>query len=71
MEKVKNYLLVFKYWKISVVDLKVQVDTKWSLLSLEMPEQIEPQKAQLDLVFNGEIRNELEGFYRFNLLNKR
>jgi hypothetical protein len=50
--------------KIPVVDLKIQIDAKWSLLCLQIGEQIEPQKVELEIQFNGEIRNELEGFYR-------
>jgi hypothetical protein len=43
----------------------MEVDEKWSLLTVHLPTEVQPQQVELYFEFNAEIRTELEGFYRF------
>ena len=47
-----------------LTDLRNEIDNKWELLTVHLPNQVEPQKTELDIEFNGKIRSDLEGFYR-------
>ena len=57
---------IFDYRNSFIVfaDLKTEIDKKWELLTLHLPKEVQPQKAELDFVFNGELGLALEGFYR-------
>lgn len=58
MQKNLNFLLVIK-------NMNNEVDQKSQMLTVNFPDEIAPQRAELDFVFNGEICTQLSGFYRF------
>lgn len=45
-------------------DLKADVDQKWSIVTVNLPTEVQPQKATLHLDFTGELNDKMHGFYR-------
>ncbi|KAL3079369.1 hypothetical protein niasHT_037699 [Heterodera trifolii] len=45
-------------------DLKREIDAKWTLLTVQLPQEIKPQKAELEFVYNGELTTNMKGFYK-------
>uniref|UniRef100_A0A914HD91 Aminopeptidase n=1 Tax=Globodera rostochiensis TaxID=31243 RepID=A0A914HD91_GLORO len=45
-------------------DLTPEIDRKWTLLTVQLPKEIQPQKAELDFVYNGWLSMDMHGFYK-------
>lgn len=45
-------------------DLGIEYDKKWTTVTIRLPNQISPQKAQIALDFVGELNDKMRGFYR-------
>uniref|UniRef100_A0A914GSD8 Aminopeptidase n=1 Tax=Globodera rostochiensis TaxID=31243 RepID=A0A914GSD8_GLORO len=45
-------------------DLKREFDKKWTLLTVHLPKEVQPQKAELEFAYNGELAGNMQGFYK-------
>uniref|UniRef100_A0A914RZV0 Aminopeptidase N-like N-terminal domain-containing protein n=1 Tax=Parascaris equorum TaxID=6256 RepID=A0A914RZV0_PAREQ len=45
-------------------NLEVQYDKKWTTITLDLPKEVNPQKAKVCLDFVGELNDKMRGFYR-------
>lgn len=45
-------------------DLKAELDEKWSILTVQLPSEAQPQDLTLQLDFTGELNDKMNGFYR-------
>lgn len=57
-QKIKNPEL------LALSDLGREMDNKWTLLTVRLPNAIKPQKAELEFEFSGELSSDMLGFYR-------
>ncbi|KAL3120399.1 hypothetical protein niasHT_005720 [Heterodera trifolii] len=45
-------------------DLKRELDTKWTLLTVQWPKEVKPQKAELEFAYSGQLATNMQGFYK-------